>query len=258
MNNNYYIDFEFLEGTQTKRFLGIPYGKTKPTIDIISVGIIDNNNREYYAVSKDFNLHEAWNRYDLKYNTGMGDANNLPPKKVYWIRDNVLKPIFDEWKMEMNSKIIRIGLPVSLNEMDFTYKNFKYCITQIGKTNKQIAKDIKKFIGSKVTIGNWDEIKDIFKPNFIGYYSAYDHVCLAWLYGKMIDLPSSFKMYTYDLKQLMDDKVDKLNINEPKLDVELILNSIKNNPYYPKEPNKHNSLSDAKFNKELHNFLKSI
>lgn len=31
---NYYLDTEFLEGTQTKRFLGLPYGNTKPTIEL--------------------------------------------------------------------------------------------------------------------------------------------------------------------------------------------------------------------------------
>jgi hypothetical protein len=31
---NYYIDTEFIEGTQDKRFLVIKYGNTKPTIDL--------------------------------------------------------------------------------------------------------------------------------------------------------------------------------------------------------------------------------
>lgn len=32
---NYYLDCEFLEGSQDKTFLGIRYGETKPTIDLI-------------------------------------------------------------------------------------------------------------------------------------------------------------------------------------------------------------------------------
>jgi hypothetical protein len=36
----YFLDTEFLEGTQKKRFMGIAYGSTPPTIDLISIGIV--------------------------------------------------------------------------------------------------------------------------------------------------------------------------------------------------------------------------
>ena len=87
----YFLDTEFLEGTQKKWF-----GETKPTLDLISIGIVAEDGREYYAISKDFNLKEAWNRYDLvKYE--FRDCGMTPIyKKVYWIRENVLKPIFIE------------------------------------------------------------------------------------------------------------------------------------------------------------------
>ena len=52
----YFLDTEFLEGTQKKRFLGIPYGDTLNTIDLISIGIVAEDSREYYAISKEFNL----------------------------------------------------------------------------------------------------------------------------------------------------------------------------------------------------------
>jgi hypothetical protein len=34
----YFLDTEFVEGSQDKTFMGIKYGKTKPTIDLISSG----------------------------------------------------------------------------------------------------------------------------------------------------------------------------------------------------------------------------
>jgi hypothetical protein len=34
---NYYIDTEFLNGEQDKKFLGYVYGKTKPTISMSEV-----------------------------------------------------------------------------------------------------------------------------------------------------------------------------------------------------------------------------
>ena len=39
------------------------------------------------------------------------------------------------------------------------------------------------------------------KPELWGYYADYDHVLFAQSFGKMIDLPKGFPMYTLDLKQ---------------------------------------------------------
>ena len=64
----YFLDTEFIEGNQ-KRF----FGKTKPTIDLISIGMVAEDGREYYAISKDFNLKEAWNRYDIVTEQVYGD-----------------------------------------------------------------------------------------------------------------------------------------------------------------------------------------
>ena len=36
------------------------------------------------------------------------------------------------------------------------------------------------------------------------------------------------------------------------------LNFIKSLSHYPKQSNEHNALADAKWNKELHNFIKSL
>ena len=64
----YFMDFEFLEGYIPVKIFGlnIPKCLIKPnnTIQPISIGLVSSDNREYYAISKDFNLKEAWNRYD--------------------------------------------------------------------------------------------------------------------------------------------------------------------------------------------------
>ena len=145
---NYFLDTEFLEGTQ-KTFLGI----SKPTIDLISIGLVCENGNKYYAISKDFNLKEAWNRYDLK-----PDINNGGMKKEYWIRENVLKLIFIEFSINNLTKDYKgvkstTAYGIYLHEevekllkQDFTYKNFKKLINKYGKTNKQIGTEIKDFI----------------------------------------------------------------------------------------------------------------
>lgn len=35
-----------------------------------------------------------------------------------------------------------------------------------------------------------------------GYYSSYDHVCLAQLFGRMVDMPEGVPWYTQDIQQL--------------------------------------------------------
>ena len=94
----YFIDTEFLEGNQKEKFPVSLFRKhTKPTIDLISIGIIAEDGREYYAISKDFNLKETWNRSqwkkrsekDIKYTPALGSIY-----KGYWLRNNVLNPIY--------------------------------------------------------------------------------------------------------------------------------------------------------------------
>lgn len=150
----YFIDTEFIEGSQTKRLLSIPIGKTKPTIDLISIGIKCEDGREYYAISKDFNLKEAWNRFDIKHMSplgGIGYSNN--DMKIYWIRDNVLKSIWEEKCKEgfsfKNSPMTPYGI-----ESLFTYSNFKRLINKYGKSNKQIAKEIYNFCSNDYHKGN--------------------------------------------------------------------------------------------------------
>ena len=246
---NYYYDTEFLEGTQ-KTF----FGKTKPTIDLISIGIVAEDGREYYAISKDFNLKEAWNRYDLK-----PDIENGGMKKVYWIRENVLKPIFYEL----------MGKDINFHNIDglFSYQKLKSLIKKYGKTNSQIAKEAQQFV--------FENEIDIDQVNLYGYYSAYDHVALCWLFGKMIDLPKGFPMYTRDLKHILDDKAmnSKITVRSKddgfserkcfigdfyKTKFNDMVNYIKDHKNYPAPYNEHNALADAQWNKALHEFIKSI
>lgn len=84
-------------------------------------------------------------------------------------------------------------------------------------------------------------ILDFLKPSkedpveLWGYYSAYDHVALCWLFGPMIDLPKGMPMLTLDIKQLC------LGLGNPKL------------PKVGK--GEHDALADAKWNKRAWEFL---
>ena len=253
----YFIDTEFIEGTQ-KSWFG---RNTKPTIDLISIGIVAEDGREYYAISKDFNLKEAWNRWQQR--TGQGDRNNIEPKE-YWIRENVLKPIYNE----LNCKENEIYNTYPYNNFDeFNYKSLKWLINKYGKSNKQIAKEIKQFITYNNSI-NYEKqemiIEKLSNPKFYGYYADYDWVVFCWLFGKMTDLPENFPMYCIDLKQTLDEKAFILLKNIEMFDATSDLNFsnslkfIKSRSDFPKQTNEHNALADARWNFELYKFLNNL
>lgn len=76
------------------------------------------------------------------------------------------------------------------------------------------------------------------KPEFWGYYSAYDHVALCQIFGTMMDLPKSWPMLTMDVKQLC------VSLGNPRLPEQ--------------KEGKHNALADARWTKEAWEFLTKI
>ena len=70
------------------------------------------------------------------------------------------------------------------------------------------------------------------------WYGAYDHVALCQLFGKMIDLPKGWPMYSNDIKQLHKEA------EWCKM---------------PQQPSgKHNALDDARFNVVRYNHIMSV
>lgn len=254
---NFFYDTEFLEGKQRFRLFGIIplWKKRTPTIDLISVGIVREDyhvsRKGLHLLSKNFNLREAWYRFDWNTEEVSGDLRNIYPEgrqyKEYWIRENVLRPIFNHYTVE---------------EVPFTYRNFKKVLRLYGLTDKQLKSQLLRFTidhdGSLVS--GWedmlsrDEINSKLQAvaylniNLYGWYSAYDHVAISWLFGKMLSLPKGFPMYTRDLKQTYDE------MQEARVDGVVI----KELPKYPKNSGEHNALHDAIFNLDLYNFLKTI
>lgn len=262
---NYYLDCEFLEGTQKEKFpISLFRKETKPTIDLISIGIVAEYGREFYAVSKDFNLKEAWNRFDWKEHksTHKEDEDKKLVQKVYWIRENVLKPIFDELlskSMQDKGDFVRDNFFTAYS--GFTYSHLKALIKYYGKTNEQIAFDVKNFCGDIDSRVRSFKKGDSFDPKFYAYYADYDWVAFCWLFGKMMDLPNGFPMYCNDLKQ--DYDFFNANFIERKKrnavgNIHKSINELKDFKDYPKQENEHSAICDARFNRDLHKFLKSI
>ncbi len=247
----YFYDTEFIEGKQDRKILGVKIGETPHTIDLISIGVISDEGKKYYAISKDFNLNFAW--------------------KDLWVRENVLRPIYTELYLK-DFPEVTVGA--------FSKKNLRELISEHGKTNKEIAIDLLEFIKDpKGSIKNnieFETEEDYIncltnsapknKIELYGYYSAYDHVVLSTLFGKMIDLPKGFPMYTKDLKQMLDQKINEIGwrkikriggIKKPKRKYSFKhkRDIILNHKDFPKNKKDHNALEDAKWNMRFYNFI---
>ena len=251
----YFFDTEFKEYHKKPRF-----GKAIPTIDLISIGIVCEDGREFYALNKECDLKEVW--------------------KDQWLQDNVLLPIYREY---IHGDIRNI--------YDFTYKTMCWLFKRHGKSKPELCFQIFRFV-HQLTIEEWDDkfsfAEDIVETaykngeqthEFYAYYADYDWVVLCQLFGRMLDLPKGFPMYCKDLKQQLDEAVrnkitlhckftttvngikkqtqldaDKVN----KHDINEALELIKLDDNYPKQENEHNALDDAKWNLALYNFIKNI
>ena len=73
-------------------------------------------------------------------------------------------------------------------------------------------------------------------PEFWGYYSAYDWVCFARVFGTMMDLPRDYPMLCLDLQQWW------LQLGSPNI-----------KPEQPAE--QHHALADATWNRDLYHAL---
>ena len=235
----YFIDTEFHEYKKKPLF-----SKGIETIELISIGIVSEDNREYYAISKDFDIKNAWNNE--------------------WLRDNVLRLIFKEL-MEVKGKGKHYLWDIKI---EFCYKNLKWLIKKYGKSNEQIADEIFEFVNPKAESNTYAWTKHLNKfrtlayqnenLEFYGYYSDYDWVVFCWLFGRMIDLPKVFPMMCFDLKQ-ESDRIYNLKKEEyTNGGGKNFINKLSNHLDYPKQTNEHNALSDAQWNYELYKFLKTI
>jgi hypothetical protein len=239
----YFIDTEFIEGFKKPLF-----SKRRHFIDLISIGIVAEDGREYYAMS---------NEFDPK------DADG-------WVTENVLVPIYKVLSRMENGLRNQFGVTWL---GDYSVKNMKYILKCFGKSNQQIAEEIVKFINSEPVkvIHSSNSVslrqessenirKGYLKPEFYGYYADYDWALFCSLFGRMIDLPKGFPMYCIDLKQTLDELAEKhiMQVEDKVEGVsrrEASLKIIKSWEEYPKQANEHNALADAKWNFELYKFL---
>jgi hypothetical protein len=147
-----YYDTEFIEDGRT--------------IDLISIGMVAEDGREYYAV----NSEADWERIK-------GDD---------WLVRNVVPslPVTGRTSLDTYLKHSPNSFPrpaISLVSIDVTDTRVK--------PRQVIANEVRDFIFAAPD------------PQLWAWYAAYDHVALCQLWGRMIGLPKGVPMWTNDLKQ---------------------------------------------------------
>ena len=167
----YYIDTEFINHKKQPRLLGFKVGKPIHTTELISIGIVCEDGREYYAICNEFDADAAW--------------------KEQWVRCNVLAPLHAEMCPMQGPHARRHHY----HQFElFQAKSIKWMLGFTGQSHYSIKEGVMRFL------------KDDPSPEFYGYFSDYDWVVFCQLFGRMVDLPSHFPMYCRDLKQMMDER----------------------------------------------------
>ena len=140
------------------------------------------------------------------------DFDTLAVANHDWLMVNVMPSI---GHVEFTSHVTGLGTPVK--DIQITDEN---AVSKV-----QARQAILSFVS------------DIW-PEFWAWYGAYDHVALCSLFGRMIDLPGNFPMFTCDIKQMVKQA---------------------GNPEMPKQPEGlHNALADARFNKVRYEYLRTL
>lgn len=200
----FFYDTEFIED-----------GKT---IDLISIGIVAEDGREYYAqnVECDFKKGSDWvwrNVYPSLEHFDMRGRRICSPHSISQT------PMWDN--AECSSPYRSPAEPCPW------------------RTKRELQHEIINFVHPGIEhLLDANVSKEEFpKPEFWAYYGSYDWVVLCQIFGTMMQLPRRWPMYVHDLKQLCDQK------GNPALDKAV--------------PDKglHNALDDARWNKAAHEFL---
>lgn len=236
----YFLDTEFLEDFHKPLF-----GRRRHFIDLITIGMVAEDGRTYYAISREFDVKKAWNKWQPR--TGEGDRNNAEPRH-YWLRENVLLPLWkeleyreyreepNEWKQEFYKVLdglpedkrvdvyIENMLPASYINY-FTVPRLTQLIKKYGKPIRQIVIEICDFIDQRYLDIN-DKSRGFLYPGssehypgrvftrdleFYGYFCDYDWVVFCSLFGTMDKLPNGFPYYCHDLKQMLDEKAGAID-----------------------------------------------
>lgn len=142
--------------------------------------------------------------YDLEF---LEDGHTIDVISIGMVREDgaelYLANDDADWKRIRQDAWLMENVVPHLDGVEFVFK-------------KILAERVRQFVTEGLKKGETAELW--------GWYPSYDHVALCQLYGRMIDLPKGFPMFTRDLRQLTESR------------------------YLPKQKDgKHDALEDARW-----------
>lgn len=182
----------------TRIFYDTEFVEDGTTIDLVSIGMVAEDGRELYAVSEEFHVSRLL----------------MNP----WLVANVW-PSLPKKPCPKGHRCLSRGK----GHLDYDDPDVR--------SRAQIARMVRDFVLGT----DPDQLPHV---ELWAWYGAYDHVALAQLFGRMIDLPEGMPMWTNDLRQ----ECERLG-----------------NPRLPEQPDGlHNALADAKHNLVRARFLDEV
>lgn len=251
-----YLDTEFSEGFfKPISWLPswLPGNKPRWSIELISIGLVDDEGKEYYAINKHFKESRC---------------ND-------WVKENVLT--------KLPSRLLCDDTSWWSSYDGFECEECGLIPNPLYKSISEIRDDIINFVAPASAVyahcetsGEQDNcLENYLKENpvkFKAYFADYDWVMFCTIFGTMMDLPDGFPMYCFDLKQEFDNVAELVHevreeennhkgiislVDEYPLTMDGTKTYMKESDSYPKQSdsNEHNALNDAIWNLQLDKWL---
>lgn len=219
----YFIDTEFIEGFHKPLF-----GKRRHFIDLISIAIVCEDGRSYYAISNEFNPKDAdqWVKDNVisklpRRRVDLYDSPRERQESLLWKSNHrIANDIFDFIKVKDEvHRVLNVENPTA--EFYAYYADYDWVVfcslfgrmIDLPKGFPMYCRDLKQILDNKM--------EDYIKSGYADW-SDYNN-------GKS-------KLITHSFEECMK--------------------RLKSCKQYPKQQNKHSALDDAKWNFELYKFLK--
>lgn len=153
----------------TRFWLDTEFIEDGSTIDLISIGIVSSDGREYYAQSCEYD----------------------PRKASDWVRENVLAHLV----FCPNYSNLTDSQPFLHRHGQCLDAGYYFLSECPWRTRDRIKHEVLAFINTAED-----------KPEFWGWITSYDHVALTQLFGTMMDFPCNWPHYTKDLQYILDER----------------------------------------------------
>lgn len=222
----YFIDTEFIEGFHKPLF-----GKKRHFIDLISIGIIAEDGREYYAISNEFNPKDAspW----VKENV----ISKLSPKKV-WSNKN--------GGMDLPNRLYKSNDTIARDIVHFV----------AGEPQNPNGPHSNPEFYAYYADYDWVLLCSLF-GTMMDLPKGFPMYCRDL--KQMLD--EKVMIHAIGVNQALKNGVNPIpeeHIKPINTQFEELLSMYKEDKEYPRQKNEHDALSDAKWNYELYKFIQKI